>query len=135
MPENDTVPSLDNIMVEQAYWLYFCIWYDNGSDNFLSGTDKNDPETLKEMYQSDFCITLSELPDWKNYTSTGGTTEPTAILGDLDNNGGLNVADAMLMRRYLLIDVSYEEKCDWDGDGAFSLLDLIGLTKFLLRKN
>ena len=135
MPENDTVPSLDNIMVEQAYWLYFCIWYDNGSENFLSGTDKNDPETLKEMYQSDFCITLSELPDWKNYTSTGGTTEPTAILGDLDNNGVLNVADAMLMRRYLLIDVSYEEKCDWNGDGAFSLLDLIGLTKFLLRKN
>lgn len=30
MPENDTVPSLDNIMVEQAYWLYFCIWYDKG---------------------------------------------------------------------------------------------------------
>lgn len=149
MPENDTVPSLDNIMVEQAYWLYFCIWYDNGSENFLSGTDKNDPETLKEMYQSDFCITLSELPDWKNYTSTGGTTEPTeptspteptAILGDLDNNGVLNVVDAMLMRRYLLTDTastdaSYEENWDWDGDGQFSLRDLIGLTKFLLRKS
>ena len=67
MPENDTVPSLENIEIEKANWLYFCIWYDNGSDNFLSGTDKNDPETLKEMYQSDYCITLSELPDWKNY--------------------------------------------------------------------
>jgi len=67
MPENDTVPSLENILVEKAHWLYFCIWYDNGSENFLSGTDKNNPETLKEMYQSDYCITLSELPDWRNY--------------------------------------------------------------------
>ncbi len=67
MPENDTVPSLENILVEKAHWLYFCIWYDNGSENFLSGEDKNNPETLKEMYQSDYCITLSELPDWRNY--------------------------------------------------------------------
>lgn len=147
MPENDTVPSLDNIMVEQAYWLYFCIWYDNGSDNFLSGADKNDPETLKEMYQSDFCITLSELPDWKNYKSTDPTeptdpSTPPVILGDMDSNGMLNVVDAVLMRRYLLTSVTspydvvlYEEAWDWNEDGKFSLLDLIGLTKFLLRKS
>ncbi len=146
MPENDTVPSLDNIMVEQAYWLYFCIWYDNGSENFLSGSDKNDPEVLKEMYQSDFCITLSELPDWKNYESTVEPTEPTepaVIVGDMDGNGVLNVVDVILMKRYLLTDaastdtdvVLYEENWDWNQDGKFSLLDLIGLTKFLLRKS
>lgn len=147
MPENDTVPSLDNIMVEQAYWLYFCIWYDNGSDNFLSGTNNNDPETLKEMYQSDFCITLSELPDWKNYEGTDPTeptdpSTPPVILGDMDSNGMLNVVDAVLMRRYLLTSVTspydvvlYEEAWDWNEDGKFSLLDLIGLTKFLLRKS
>lgn len=84
MPENDTVPSLENILVEKAHWLYFCIWYDNGTDNFLSGTNKNDPETLKEMYQSEYCVTLSELPDWKNYglgdvepTTEPSTEEPT----------------------------------------------------------
>lgn len=77
MPENDTVPSLENILVEKAHWLYFCIWYDNGSENFLSGEDKNNPETLKEMYQSDYCITLSELPDWKKYDMEYVPTEPT----------------------------------------------------------
>lgn len=151
MPENDTVPSLNNIMVEQANWLYFCIWYDNGSDNFLSGTNNNDPETLKEMYQSDYCITLSELPDWKNYTSTVKPTDPTeptdpttpdVIIGDMDNNGVLNVVDAILMRRHLLTSLTspndvvlYEEAWDWNEDGKFSLLDLIGLTRFLLRKS
>ena len=65
MPENDTVPSLENMLIEKAHWLYFCIWYDNGSDNFLTGKNKNNYDTLKEIYQSDYCITLDELPDWK----------------------------------------------------------------------
>mgnify|MGYP001131621426 CR=1 FL=1 len=161
MPENDTVPSLENIEIEKANWLYFCIWYDNGSDNFLSGTDKNDPETLKEMYQSDYCITLSELPDWKNYkssenpttttattdgsgttttttvTTTTGTTE--VVIGDVNGDGVINVVDAMLLKRYLLAenaeDATYNTVWDWNQDETCDVLDVVGLTKFLLRKD
>ncbi len=71
MPENDTVPSLENLQVEKAGWLYFCPWY---GEHLMSDT-KNNPDTLKEMYQSDYCITLDELPDWRNYSS-GDVTEP-----------------------------------------------------------
>ena len=158
MPENDTVPNLENIEIEKANWLYFCIWYDNGSDNFLSGTDKNNPETLKEMYQSDYCITLSELPDWKNYknggdtpttttattdtgsettTTTTGTTE--VVIGDVNGDGVINVVDAMLLKRYLLAknaeDATYNTVWDWNQDETCDVLDVVGLTKFLLRKD
>ena len=63
MPENDTVPSLKNMTVEHAYWLYFCPWYDSEQEHFLCGKEYQDPETLTELYKSDFCITLSELPE------------------------------------------------------------------------
>ncbi len=71
MPENSTIPSLSNIQTEEAWWLYFCTWYDNGQDNFISGSNYQNTDTLIEMYQSDVCITLSELPD-DLYTNTEG---------------------------------------------------------------
>ncbi len=69
MSENDSVPTLQNLVDEKAGWLYFCPWYDGGQDNinFLSNPIFNKAEDLKELYQSDYCITLDELPDLKTY--------------------------------------------------------------------
>lgn len=136
MPENDTVPSLENIQVEKAYWLYFCIWYDNGQENFLSGSDKNDPETLKEMYQSDFCITLDELPE-DLYTNT----DESVILGDFDSSRVVDGADLTLARQILVSvdDASYRtiaenlEISDINQDGEFTLADVAQLLLFLLN--
>ena len=151
MPENDTVPSLSNILTEKAHWLYFCIWYDNGSDNFLSGTDKNDPETLKEMYQSDYCITLSELPDWKNYGDIVEPTDPTEtptvaptdnpdidfIPGDVNSDKIINVFDAVALRDQILNDTGavlapYASASDTNGDGVVEAADLVLLHKYLV---
>lgn len=88
MAENDSIPTLTNLLEEKAAWLYFCPWYDGGSDNtnFLSNPIFNKVEDLKEIYQSDYCITLDELPDLKTYDSlpptepyptTAPATEPT----------------------------------------------------------
>ena len=74
MPENDTVPSLNNMTVEHAYWLYFCPWYDSEQEHFLCGKEYQDPKTLTELYQSDFCITLSELP--KDLYKGGNSEQP-----------------------------------------------------------
>ncbi|MDD6084725.1 MAG: glycosyl hydrolase [Oscillospiraceae bacterium] len=71
MAENDTVPSLENLEVEHAAWLYFCPWY----GDHLMNADKNNPDDLKEMYQSDYCITLDELP--KDLYKGSSETEPT----------------------------------------------------------
>jgi mannan endo-1,4-beta-mannosidase len=137
MPENSTVPSLSNILTEKAYWLYFCIWYDNGSDNFLTGSDYNDYDTLKEMYQSDYCITLSELPDWKNYTSQSA---PEFTPGDVNDDGVVNVFDSILLKKYLLDDgdvpaVLAASPYDTDGNGIINSADLVLLNEFLTGKN
>ncbi|PZD96846.1 beta-mannosidase [Paenibacillus sambharensis] len=59
MTENDTVPSLQNLTEEKAGWLYFCPWY----GEHLMSSAFNYPATLKTLYQSDYVITLDELPD------------------------------------------------------------------------
>lgn len=61
--ECDTIPSIQNMVDESAYWLYFCPWY----GEHIMDSNYNNPETLKEIYQSEYCITLDELPDLKSY--------------------------------------------------------------------
>ncbi|MBR5513971.1 MAG: beta-mannosidase [Ruminococcus sp.] len=105
--ENSTIPSVSNITTEQATWLYFCTWYDNGQDNFISGDNYNDASAVKEMYQSDLCITLDELPadlytsgGTTQQPSTNPTTEPTTVTsgeivyGDANCDGAVTIADA-----------------------------------------
>ncbi len=83
MAECDTVPSIENMLDDNAYWLYFCPWYespDSDSGKFL--TLFNNADTLTAIYKSDSVITLGELPDYKTYEYTGepfvpAPTEPT----------------------------------------------------------
>ena len=65
MAENDCFSTVDNLQSEKAGWLYFCTWYDGGSDNinFLSNPTFNTKEDTIAMYQSDYCLTLDEMPD------------------------------------------------------------------------
>ncbi|WP_019910313.1 glycosyl hydrolase [Paenibacillus sp. HW567] len=59
MTENDTVPSVQNLTEEKAGWLYFLPWY----GEHLMSNAFNYPATLKTLYQSNYVITLDELPD------------------------------------------------------------------------
>lgn len=79
MTENDSIPSLENLVNDKAAWLYFCPWY----MNYLTSEQNNPVENLVEIYQSEYCITLDELPDLKTYPITEGetpvqTTKPAA---------------------------------------------------------
>lgn len=64
MAENDSFSTVENLQAEKAGWLYFCTWYDGESPNteFLSDPMFNTKEDTINMYQSDYCITLDELP-------------------------------------------------------------------------
>ena len=140
MPENDTIPSLSNLTIEKAYWLYFCPWY---GEHILS-SDKNNPDTVKELYQSDLVITLDELPEnWKTFGGVDPTdpTDPEIIAGDMDGNGIINVYDLILMKRMYLdlmlrpqpqVDIPpFPRVEDVTGDGKFSINDIVTLAKFL----
>ena len=79
MAENDSFSTLENITGDKAGWLYFCTWYDGGSDNnnFLSNPLFNTEEDTITMYQSDYCITLDELP--ATLYSEEIPTDPTEV--------------------------------------------------------
>ncbi|WP_379151166.1 glycosyl hydrolase [Paenibacillus sp. sgz5001063] len=61
MTENDTVPSVQNLTEEKSGWLYFLPWY----GEHLMSSAFNYPATLTTLYQSNYVITLDELPDLK----------------------------------------------------------------------
>ena len=77
MAENDTIPNLSNLTVEKAGWLYFCPWY----GEFLMSEAYNYKDTLVELYQSDYVLTLDELPDLKGsgYKPTSKPTSTPAV--------------------------------------------------------
>ncbi len=126
MAENDTVPAMDNMLIEDANWLYFCPWYDGGEDGgtaFL-GEAYQDYDELTKMYQSEYCITLDELPEnlysfegeespkttttttsgdksTTTTTTTTSTSEKTSDndtkFGDTNVDGKVNISDAVLI--------------------------------------
>ena len=81
MAENDCFSTVDNLVDDKAGWLYFCTWYDGGSDNnnFLTNPTFNTKEDTIAMYQSDYCITLDELPEdlYKNGKDVDPSTTTT----------------------------------------------------------
>lgn len=148
MPENDTIPSLDNIQIEKAGWLYFCPWYDEESTpKFISGSDYQDIDELKKIYTSDYCITLSELPDWKNYGSEQPTDPDIGFIpGDVNSDKAVNVFDSIAMRRKLTElypdpDAEYAAMMpvaspfDVTGDGQVMTNDLVLLNEYILGKD
>ena len=151
MSENDTIPSLDNLLKDKAAWLYFCPWY----QRYLTGL--NDPAELKKIYTSDYCITLDELPDWDTYDpdlpenpqpETGTTTttdsasqgsEEKLLPGDVDCSGAVDVNDVVLLARYLAEDeeavISTVGKQNGEVDGTPGLTNEDGtqILKFIAK--
>lgn len=133
--ENSTIPSLGNMTVEQTAWLYFCTWYDNGQDNFMSSDDYNNPDTVKELYQSDFCINLDDLPE-DLYVYSG---QSDIMYGDTNEDGEVNLADAVLIMQNIANPSKYKISeqgklngdVDENGDGITSN-DAFKIQQFVL---
>ena len=123
MAENDSIPSMDNMLIEHAYWLYFCPWYDSSQAAFVTGENYQDHAEVKKLYNSDFCVTLDELPEdlfkggAAQTTSTQKTSETTTttassqnggaiFLGDVNLDGGVDVSDAVLLARFVAEDTA-----------------------------
>ena len=152
MSENDTIPSLENLLKDKAAWLYFCPWY----NRWLTGL--NDPAELKKIYNSDYCITLDELPDWDTYdpelpaqtdpkpedttaadetTTSAAGEKPAKLRGDANANGEVDIADAVLMARYCAEDkeVTITEagiaNADCNSDGKLTADDIVMVLEHL----
>ena len=142
MPENSSVPSLDNMTIEQAGWLYFCTWYDNGQDNFISGENYQDKEALTELLKSDYCIMLDELP--ADLYSNGGTVTPPAtdepaddaVCGDTNMDGEVNIIDVLLICKNLMVGDPLSKQgavnADVDLDGKPTATDALIILQFTI---
>lgn len=112
MSENDTVPTVENLTVENAGWLYFCPWY---GEHLMSSTYQ-DAETLSGIYNSEYCITLDELPEdlYKlssepATTVSASTTSPetttksssSIVYGDVNLDGSLSIDDVVVLAAYV----------------------------------
>ena len=120
MAENDSIPSMNNMEVEHAYWLYFCPWYDTADTPFVTGEKYQDKDEVKKLYNSDFCVTLDELPKdlfkgsgtdqpkqttepKQTTTAPAKTTDPAqqaGLRGDVNLDKTVDVSDAVLLARF-----------------------------------
>ena len=141
MSENDTIPSLENLLNEKASWLYFCPWY----MNYINSEQNNPVDNLNEIYNSEYCITLDELPDLKSYPISGTepdttTTEPSSgeaeLWGDADLDGKVGISDVVKVMMYVSSKAEYPLEAQGllnadvfnNGDGVF-ISDALSIQK------
>lgn len=150
MSENDSIPSLENLINDKAGWLYFCPWY----MNYLTSEQNNPVESLVEIYNSDYCITLDELPDLKSYPITGDNDDPPkpdkkkTLAGDANCDGEVQLNDAVLVMQSIGNPDMYglsgsddthiteqgQINCDVAGNGdGITNLDALEIQKYILK--
>lgn len=130
MSENDSIPSLENLLKDKASWLYFCPWY----MNYLTSEQNNPVDNLIEIYNSEYCITLDELPDLKSYPMA---EETEVIKGDVNLDGAVSSADAVLLGKYLTnqttLNTRQSEAAMLTDDNEVNVFDMTALKRMLLK--
>ena len=106
--------------------------------NYLTSEQNNPAENLKEIYNSEYCITLDELPDLKKYPLDGSDADSDAVLaGDVNLDNAVNLADIILLQKYLLGEVTLTKEAydcaDVNTDEAVNGLDLSRLRQMSLE--
>lgn len=96
LTENGTIFDIDNVIATNAKWAWFCTW--NG--DFVTKDGKfsdeyTETEIMKKNYQSEYVITLDELPDFSTYLTN-------EVKGDVNGDGKFNVSDVVLLQKWLL---------------------------------
>ena len=134
MSENDSIPSIENLVNEKAHWLYFCPWY----MNYLTSEQNNPVDNLIDVYTSEYCITLDELPDLKTYPIAESTTaKAKALYGDANCDGEVDISDAVLVKQYLAAPKKYTISAQGlknadvnNSDDGLTELDAIDIQKY-----
>ncbi len=69
--ENGPIPDPDKLSAEDSDWLWFMTWH----TSFIDSNNINTAEYVKHVYNSDYVLTLDELPDVYHYTSANNTND------------------------------------------------------------
>lgn len=125
--ENGPVPDPDKLMADGSKWLWFMTWH----TSFIDSHDINTAEYLNKVYNSDYVLTLDELPDVYNYQSA----VPEIIKGDVNADGIFNAADLVMMQKFILGNgtLNNHEAGDFCEDGILDVFDLSIMRRELIN--
>ena len=141
--ENGPIPDPEKMKNDGAKWLWFMTWH----TSFIDSNEFNTASYLKKVYNSDYLLSLDELPVVYHYgnASPGEDTAPVfdiapaeAVRGDVNGDGEFNVADLVLMQKWLL-KVPGAELADWKagdlcGDEVINTFDLLAMRQEMTDK-
>lgn len=133
--ENGPIPDPDKLKADGAKWLWFMTWH----TSFIDSSDINTAEYLKRIYNSDYMLTLDELPDVYHYQTSEPEIPdtPETIKGDVNGDGKFNVADLVLLNKWLLAApdavLSNWQAGDLCEDGRLDVFDLVSMRQLLIQ--
>lgn len=158
LAECDRIPAIEGMVNQNAWWLYFCPWY----GEYLMSESNNAVDDLKTTYNSEFVVTLDELPK-DLYKSQGGgaestttskstttttstsTNETTAssggskLRGDVNVDGKVSVSDAILLCRVVVSDTTVDvtdvgkANGEMNGDGLYTAEDVTAILRIVAK--
>lgn len=139
--ENGPIPDPEKMKSDGAKWLWFMTWH----TSFIDSNQFNTASYISRIYNSDYMITLDELPDVYSYgsSSSGGDNTPVftieppeALMGDLNNDGKVNTADAVILEKWILgtgnMDSYVWKNADLCSDGVIDSFDMIKMRKLIV---
>ena len=151
------------VQMEDGIWYAMDVTWDdtdgkNGKqvkyDYFLKGSKSfntnHTPETdytitkfvYPEVSEENYVFTTSQITTTSTTTTTTTTTTtattttttpPDDLVGDLNHDGQVNVADLVYCQASLLGKIKPAYSCDCNGDGVADVFDLVAMRKLLLK--
>ena len=125
--ENGPIPDPEKMEADHANWLWFMTWH----TSFIDSNAINTASYLNQVYNSDYMLTLDEIPDVYHYSAAShhsGDDPDKLQAGDVNADGSLNAADVALLQQYLLGAASLTEQqaaaADSDQNGKLNAADL-----------
>ena len=139
--ENGPVPDPEKMKKDGAKWLWFMTWH----TSFIDSNEINTRDYLKRVYNSDYMLTLDELPDIYHYGSASSGGDPEAVVeiapadilkGDVNGDGAVSASDVVMLQKWLLGigTLTVSAAADVYEDGAADIFDLAALKQMLITK-
>ena len=141
--ENGPIPDPAKMKSDGAKWLWFMTWH----TSFIDSNPINTSSYLSYVYNSDYLLTLDELPDIYHYgSSSSSDTLPVfdiaparSLKGDINGDGEVNTADGVLLQKFILGDKSVRIS-DWKAgdlceDGVLDVFDIIQMKDLLVKQS
>ncbi len=130
--ENGPIPDPEKMKADGAKWLWFMTWH----TSFIDGNAINTANYLKQVYNSDYVLTLDEIPDVYSYgvaapdlrRSEEETDDSPVLSGDVNADGEIDAADVRLLQQFLPTSTEQTEaqaaRADFNGDSKINAVDL-----------